>query len=78
MADKLTPEAVRALVGPVDDLTLAEILEMGATRAELAEALGWVENDEAMLNEGRPVPAGRVAQLVEMLKARDEEELPAS
>ena len=78
MADKLTPEEARALAGPVDDLTLAQVIETGATRAEVTEALAWVENDEAMLNEGRPIPSGRVAQLIELLKARDEEELPAS
>ncbi len=76
MADKLTPGQARALAGPLDDLTLAQVLATGATRAELAEALGWVDNDDAMLNEGRPIPTGRVAQLVELLKARDEEELP--
>jgi hypothetical protein len=76
MADKLTPGQARALARPLDDLTLAQVLATGATRAELAEALGWVDNDDAMLNEGRPIPTGRVAQLVELLKARDEEELP--
>jgi hypothetical protein len=48
---------------------------MGADRAELNEALAWIENDEAMLNEGRPIPQGRVARLVEILKTRDEEDL---
>jgi hypothetical protein len=75
MADRLTREDAKALIGSADDLTLAEILEVGAIKAELAEALAWIENDEAMLNEGRPVPSGRVARLVEILAARDEEEL---
>ena len=78
MADKLTAEEARALAGPIDDLTLAYVLDTGSTQAELAEALAWVENDEAMLNEGRPTPSGRVARLVELIKAREEEELPAS
>jgi hypothetical protein len=75
MAERLTREETRALIGPADDAALAEILQMGADRAELTEALAWIENDEAMLNEGRPVPQGRVARLVEILKTRDEEDL---
>jgi len=27
-----------------------------------------------MLNEGRPIPTGRVGQLIEILKTKDEEE----
>jgi hypothetical protein len=75
MVERLTREDAKALIGSADDLTLAEILDVGAIKAELAEALAWIENDEAMLNEGRPVPSGRVARLVEILAARDEEEL---
>lgn len=75
MAERLTREETRALIGPADDAALAEILQMGADRAELTEALAWVENDEAMLNEGRPIPQGRVARLIEILKTRDEEDL---
>jgi len=74
MTDKLTREDVEALVGPADDLMLAAILGSGASAGELAEAVAWVENDEAMLNEGRPIPTGRVGQLVEILKTKDEEE----
>lgn len=75
MTDKLTRDEVRALIGRSDDRVVTEILAMGASRAELAEALAWLENDEAMLNAGRPVPSGRVARLVEMLQA-DDEDLP--
>jgi hypothetical protein len=77
MADTLTREDVKALVGPTDDLMLAAILASGATAGELAEAAAWVENDEAMLNAGRPIPTGRVGQLVEILKTKDDEEFLA-
>ncbi|WP_046864156.1 hypothetical protein [Microvirga massiliensis] len=75
MAERLTREETRALIGPADDAALAEILQMSADRAELTEALAWIANDEAMLNEGRPVPQGRVARLIEILKTCDEEDL---
>src|SRR5258705_14023694 len=35
----LTREQVRAALGPVDEIVLAEIIEMGATLEELAEAV---------------------------------------
>ena len=72
MTDRLPREEVRALIGRSDDRVVTEILNMGASRAELAEARAWIENDEAMLNAGRPIPSGRVARLVEMLQADDD------
>jgi hypothetical protein len=76
MTDTLTRDEVRALIGRSDDRVVTEILNIGASRAELAEARAWLENDEAMLKAGRPVPSGQVARLVEMLQA-DDEDLPA-
>jgi len=72
MVERLTREEIQVLVGSADDAVLTEILAVGASRSELAEARAWAENDEAMLNEGRPIPSGRVARLVELLKARDD------
>ena len=74
MTDKLTRDAGKALIGPADDLTLTTILDTGATPGELAEAVAWIENDEAMLNEGRPIPTERVGQLIEILTIKDEED----
>lgn len=72
----LTRDDVRTLVGPVDDIVAAEIVGTGATREELARAFAWAENNEPMLNEGRRLPTGREARLVEILEeiaAADEE-----
>lgn len=75
MADTLTREEVRAVVGPVDDLVVAEIIGTGATREELAEAQAWAVNGEAMLNEGRHLPSGgRIGKIVEILSPPDEPE----
>jgi hypothetical protein len=73
MTDRLAREEVRALIGRSDDRVATEILNIGASWAELAEARGWLENDEAMLNAGWPIPSGHVAGLVEMLQAADED-----
>lgn len=74
MVERLSREEARALTGPVDDATLAEIVKLGVTRAELVEAQAWIENDEAMLNDGRGIPAGRIARVVDILREKDEED----
>lgn len=76
MTETLTRDEVRALIGGSDDHVVTEILNMSSSRAELAEARAWLENDETMLNEGRPIPSGRIARLVELLQT-DEDDLPA-
>lgn len=73
MADTLTLSEARALAGSVDDVTLSEILKTGATAAELAEARLWLENDEALLNEGRSPTSSRVKQVIALLKADEED-----
>jgi hypothetical protein len=47
-----------------------------ATAQELAEARAWLDSDEAMMNQGKPLAAGRVGQLVEILENIDEDERP--
>lgn len=64
----LTREAIQRVLGPVDDQLAAEIAATGATEEELREAHAWVENDEPLVNELRPLPTGRVAQLAEILR----------
>jgi hypothetical protein len=57
---------------------IAEIIATGATLGELSEAWAWVNNDEALINEGRPLPSGRTGELVELLGAQDDQEERAS
>jgi hypothetical protein len=64
---QLTRDDVIKVVGEADDVTIAEIIGTGATAEELAEAQAWIVNDEALMNEGRPLPSGRVGELVEIL-----------
>jgi len=58
---------------PVDETLVAVVMATGATQAELAEAFAWSNNDEALINEGRPLPTGRVAALVALLNSDEEE-----
>jgi|1186.fasta_scaffold277742_1 hypothetical protein len=70
----LTADDVRAVLGPVDDSLVAEVLATGASREELVEAYAWITNDEAPMNVGRPLASGRVAQLIDVLEAAVEDE----
>jgi hypothetical protein len=69
----VTASEVAAILGPVDETLLAEITLTGATREELAQAWAWVNSDEALVNEGRPLPAGKVAELVDLLTANEDD-----
>jgi hypothetical protein len=64
---RVTRDDVTKAVGPVDDVTIAEIIATGATADELAEAQAWIVNDEALMNAGKPLPSGRVRELVDIL-----------
>ncbi|HVL70766.1 MAG TPA: hypothetical protein VM434_02665 [Beijerinckiaceae bacterium] len=73
----VTRSEAQAILGGVDEQVLADVIATGATPAELAEAQAWVENDDAMLDEGRPIPTGRVAELIEILEDIEEAPEPA-
>jgi hypothetical protein len=70
----LTREDVVAVLGPVDDGLVAEILGTGASPEELAEAYAWFTNDEALMNAGRPLASSRVGRLIDILEAAEEDE----
>jgi hypothetical protein len=54
-------------------VVIAKIIATGATADELAEAHGWLANDEPLMNAGRPLPSGRVARVVDIIDAISEE-----
>jgi hypothetical protein len=60
--------------GPLDDVIVADILGMGATPQEIAEAKAWLANDEALLNAGRPLAGGRVGRLIDLVATKEEED----
>jgi hypothetical protein len=64
---RVTRDDVIKAIGPVDDVTIAEIIATGATVDELAEAQAWIVNDEPLMNAGKPLPSGRVGELIDIL-----------
>jgi hypothetical protein len=74
----LTRDDVLSVIGPADETLVTEIIATKATTEELTHAWAWANNDEALINEGRPLPSGRTAELVELLTPPDDEEERAS
>jgi hypothetical protein len=68
---RITRDDVIKAIGRADDVTVAQIIGTGATAEELAEAKAWIANDEPLMNAGRPLPSGRVGELIEILSELD-------
>ncbi len=64
---RITREDAIKAVGGADDVAIAQIIGTGATADELAEAQAWLANDEPLVNAGKPLPSGRVGELVDIL-----------
>ncbi len=67
----MTLDEITSVLGLVDSSLVAEINRTGASAAELAEAWAWFNADEALVNEGRSLPSGRVAELVGILEVAE-------
>lgn len=72
----LTRDEIIAVLGPSDEELLAEIIATGASAADLAEAWAWLNADDALIQEGRAPPTGKVAELIDLLIAGPEEPEP--
>jgi hypothetical protein len=53
----MTREDVTSVLGPVDETLIGEVIASGASLEELSEAWAWLSGDEALMSEGRPLPA---------------------
>jgi hypothetical protein len=73
MMAELSRDDIRRLVGPVDETVVADIIALGTTPEELAEAHAWLNGDEYLLNEGRSPPAGRAQRILDLLELLDRE-----
>ncbi|MBB3386598.1 hypothetical protein FHX12_005322 [Rhizobium sp. BK609] len=69
----MTSDDVIAVLGPVDETLVADVIATGATQTGLAEAFAWANNDEALMGEGRRLTTGRTAVLIDLLDSDDDE-----
>jgi hypothetical protein len=70
----ITREEVVSVLGPTYETLIAELMGTGASFEELREAWAWLNGDEALMGEGRPLPGTRVAELIDLLDADEEED----
>jgi len=66
-------DVIKAIGDSVDDVTIAQIIGTGASTEELAEAQAWLANDEPLINDLKPLPHGRVGELVDILSELTED-----
>jgi hypothetical protein len=71
---RLTRNEIIKAVGAADDVTIAQIIGTGTTAEELAQAQAWIANDEPLMNAGKPLPSGRVGELIEILSEFEADE----
>lgn len=69
----ITRKEITSVLGPADETLIADILSIGASVGELREAWGWLNGDEALMGEGRPLPGTRVAKLIDLLDTYEED-----
>ncbi|ACI98881.1 MULTISPECIES: hypothetical protein [Rhodospirillales] len=65
----LTRDQVYEICGRMDDLRVANIIGTGASEQELMEARTWLAADDMLGQDLQRMPSGRVARLVELLRA---------
>jgi hypothetical protein len=71
---RLTRNEIIKAVGAADDVTIAQIIGTGTTTEELAQAQAWIANDEPLMNAGKPLPSGRVGELIDILSELEPDE----
>src|SRR5215218_2149170 len=69
----VTRDDVVAVLKPAEDTVVAQIIATGASKEELTEAYAWLQSDEALMNVGRPLPSGRVGQIIAILQAVEDD-----
>jgi len=72
----LTRDDIAKVLKPAKDTAVVEILATGATKEEFLEAYAWMQNDEPLLNAGRTLPSGRIGEIIAILQAVEDEEVP--
>src|SRR3954471_23465776 len=69
----LTRDEIAVVLKPAEDTVVAQIIVTGANKEEPAEAYAWMQSDEALMNTGRPLPSGRVGQIIAVLQAVEDD-----
>lgn len=76
-ATAATASEIAAILGPADDVLVADVLRTGASAAEVQEAVARLAADDAVGQEARRGASARVVEvmgIVEAAKLRPEED----
>lgn len=74
----ITRDDIKIILGNVDEAEMIEILALQPTIAELEEAAIWVKGDGEVIGKGgRPPLTGKVAAILEIITADEEDEPPS-
>ncbi len=71
-SNELTAEIIVAALGATDELTIAKILELGATIEEFEEAVAWAADEGEVLGKDERPLSGAVAAIYELLTLEEE------
>ena len=66
-----TSTEIADIVGPLDDRVLVEIIETGATAAEVLEAFTWLTADDQIATETGHGPHGAALRVLEILQREE-------
>ena len=64
----LTRVQIEAITGRLEEDLIVQILDTGASEAEVAEAFGWFSDSYGMKAAGHHRPTGRVPKICEILE----------
>jgi len=73
VAKIIDKDALKAVVGSIEDAKAIEVLNLQPTLAELDEAMVWVSDDGDVLSKTAHPISGKVAKIVDIL-TRDEDD----
>jgi hypothetical protein len=70
----MTRQEIVSVLGLADEALVADIMATSASLEELREAWAWLNGDEALMNDGRPLPGTIVAELIELIEPEASED----
>ena len=69
-----TAEEIRHMVGDVDDAIVSSVMRIGASAAEVLQAVQWFRGGGGLEDESGHEPQGAVKAVYEILQAEEPEE----
>lgn len=72
----LSSDELRQIAGDISDAQLAELLALRPTAAEIEQAVMWANNEGDIVDRSGHALEGKVAKILDILSAGEEEQEP--